>query len=80
LICRLVEIDWNAVDVMDRTDNVLNATLVLFEDLLELVEISCGDVFCFEAHEETDLGSIVFFEALGFVKEGNEVLIEFSWR
>ena len=66
LECGLIEIDRNAVCVMDRAYNVLYASLVASQKSFQASQIIVCDKFCLQPHEKGDAVGVKGFQPVGF--------------
>ena len=71
---RAVKINRDLVDVVHRSNDVLDLVWVAGEQGVEMVQIACRDVLRLEPDEQHDLVSVLDFEAVRLGQELVELL------
>lgn len=71
-----IEIDWNTVDMMNGTNDVLDPSLMFLQQLFEIVEIVKRDKFSLQSDQQSNSGRIKAFQAMGLIYEIGELLGE----
>lgn len=70
LPCRLVEVDGHALDVVHAAYDVLYASSLASEEVVEPVEVLRRDVLGFKTDEERYLRSVFFLQTMRLIEKG----------
>jgi hypothetical protein len=65
-----VEINWNPINMMNRSYDIVDATLVNFQKPRQALNVESRYVFGLETNKESERRGIDIAEAMSFIQEG----------